>query len=324
MFLVLFVGCILLIFLFKKRISYKRKMTAFWAVIFLIIFVLSFLVRFPYRAPVFISDDEVNFIEFSKASKYDRAKELYSSSAPLIITAEDKKNLISENNATLAFLNLTDIGIDTAYLLGETLFVSVLNYSLHTSPCRLKVFNSDSAIVLSAGNDSLYRIFPFAKADSVLLESNDDNPYNNKFYFARTKRIALVSSVYSPALQKFSMALSAIFDSVVFNTMLLKNSLKIGLNDDYDGIILLGGADYKDIALPRFSLQSPLLDGDSYLKVSDLIKRVGRDTKRIKNPFNPASRIRDGIFDRLLLNLKSNILRTAAFCGFTVCLLLLF
>ncbi|MDD3804481.1 MAG: hypothetical protein PHW02_08895 [bacterium] len=305
-------------------ISNAKKAAALSAAVFLLVLLLSDSFFIENSKPVFISDEQANFAEFNKISKYKKAKEFYYPLRPLIITSNDQKNIINEESATFGFDNMTDIGIDTAIIKNDSLIVSIIRYSSFLDNWSLQVFTEDSVISFNGAGDSTIVLYPLESPDSVLLLCSDDNSFNQAFKFEKGMKILILSSSYSPALQNLSLSLSLLIDSVLFSTGIYRNGRISSIYKDFSGVILIGNAESFDSIIPSERLNYPELTEENFNKVASLTSRVVKKSARIKNPFSPKNRIQEGALAQFSENIKSNPLKLLSFLGYAICLILLF
>jgi len=310
--------------LLTGRREKKRMMTALAAVIFLFMFSLLTLNPLPFPKTTYILDEPANFVRFKDASKYDKASDFFSSLSPLLLTSDVKRADIKEDGTTFGYSGLRDIGIDTAFYRSETLLVRVFSYNSNEEDYRLSLFESGSQTDAAGNGDSTFFFFPVKDADSVILTFSDDNQLNNAFFFSREKSILILSSSYTQNLQRFSMNLSLLFDSVEFFSGISDGKRTVSLKKNCSGIILADNAVNGDSLTPAVRIPSLSLDNSSYKKINGFSGRLRSGPLRLRRPFNPEKKIEEGLPQRLFSHALRGFPGFLSFAGFLASIVLLF
>ncbi|MEO0289490.1 MAG: hypothetical protein ABIN00_07630 [candidate division WOR-3 bacterium] len=315
---------LLAIFLLARRVS-KNKF-----ILSIIIFLLSFLVMFlSYFLPdkqrfIIINREDENFLIINGQRKYDVIKDFFSSLNPYYIAETGSKNdiLISSKTKSFNLNGKVDFGIDSVIqddILKKVIFK---NFTLFDTTCSAKIFVKDKIYNIEFKRDTIFEIEVKNNIDSVKIISNDDNEYNN-YYLHKTKfQILLLDDNYTKTLQNLSLKISSLYDSVTFNTGILKENKILSLKKDYDGIIYIGKTPSNIINIQKIKYDG--INVNFFQNLEEIISRIKEKNKSVKNPFNDKKNYKNNIFTKFLFFLKGYFILIFLFVLFFLILAFLF
>jgi len=306
--LFLFFASIVIVLLFRKRLSFKRIMTAFFAIIIFFAF-LNISNYYQNNNFIFVRDDKSNFTKYGKISKYEKAKNNFYSLNPLLLTDESSKDssiIISEQTRSFSYPELRDIGIDTLLFSNKNLIITIRSYSSEFIPCTLYVFLDNSISHFELDSDTEL-VLDSNLADSIYLSVKDDNPDNEFFSFKNNIKIQILSNSYSPSLQKLSSSLSALFENVDFSSGITRKGITISSEKSIEGVIYVESD--KIVSDSPFAVfNESEINSQNYISAKNLIKSLDLKKERVKNPFNPSNKIQENLTFKFIYSLKNNLL----------------
>ncbi len=292
---------LLIILIFFRRVSFKRFFLI--CLIYLLAFSFLFVAKFKlYNTFVVISNEKENFIKLNDQRKYDIIKNFFSSILPFFISDEKEKNdiFISSNTKTFNLKGNLDAGIDTIFHKDSFNFIFLRNYTKSDTIFIVKIFLKEKIYDFKFRNDTMITIKDKRSVDSVKILTNDQNPYNNSYTDKKKLTILLVDDRFSKELQKISLKISGLYDSVEFNTGFLRKDKIVSMKKDYDCVIYLGK---RNISLQEnfFKIKQKKLNIDFFKKTDSIMDIIKNQNMRIKNPFASKNSYKTNWFERMKL-----------------------
>ncbi|MEJ5306952.1 MAG: hypothetical protein WHT27_01465 [candidate division WOR-3 bacterium] len=315
---------LLAIFILARRVS-KNKL-----ILSIILFVLSFLIMFlsdflpDKQRFIIINREDENFLIINGQRKYDVIKDFFSSLNPYYIAETSSKNDILIGSKTKSF-NLkgkVDFGIDT--VIQDNILKKVIfkNFTRFDTTCSATIFVKDKIYNIQFKSDTIFELEVKNNIDSVKIVSSDDNDYNNYYVHKTRFQILLLDDNYTKGLQNLSLKISSLYDSVTFNTGILKENKILSLKKDYDGIIYLGKSSPNIINIQKIKYDG--INLNFFKNLEEIIKKIKEKSKSVKNPFNDKKNYKNNTFTRFLFFLKGYYILFVLFIVFFLILAFLF
>lgn len=325
MYIILSIIVALLIVLISfRRVSFKKFF--FICSIYFLAFSFLFFEKYkPFGIFVVISSEKENFIKLNDQRKYDIIKDFFSSILPFFISDKKEKNDIFISSTTKSF-NLKgdlDAGVDTIFHKDSFNFIFLRNYTESDTTFILKIFLKEKIYDFQFRNDTMITIKDKRSVDSVKILTKDQNPYNDSYIDKKNLNILLVDDRFSRELQKISLKISGLYDSVKFNTGFLRNDKIVSIKKDYDCVIYLGK---RNIFLQEnfFKIGQKELNIDFFKKTDSIIEMIKNQNMRIKNPFASKNIYENNWFERMKLFFQTHPLVFPLFLIFFTLLSTLF
>ncbi len=297
---------LLAIFILARRVS-KIKLY-----ISILIFIISFLIFFlPYflqntQRFVVIDDEEENFLIINNQKKYDTIKKFFGSFHPFYISDKHYKNDISISSKTKTF-NLKgniDFGVDSVIQTDSLKRVILKNYTNYDTLGSAKIYIQDKIYGIEFKRDTSVSLKEKNYIDSVKILTEDQNNFNNTYIYKKYLNVLIVDDYYNKNLQNISNKIALLYDSVKFNTGILKDGKIISMKKNYDGIIYIGKGGFGVIGgLHRLKFNG--VNKDFFKNVEEILGKIKGKNINVKNPFNSKKCYKNNIFEKFLFFSKS-------------------
>ncbi|MDI6700782.1 MAG: hypothetical protein QME48_06060 [bacterium] len=306
MFLIFSISLTLLaIFILWRRVS-KRKFYLSTLILLISFLIFSLSSYLPNRQSfVVIDDEEENLLTINEQKKYDTIKKFFGSSHPFYISDKHYKNdiFISSKTKTFNLRGKVDFGIDSVVQTDSLKILILKNYTGYDTLCSLKIYIQDRIYDIGFKKDTSISFKEKEYIDSVKILTFDQNNFNNTYIYKKYLNVLLVDDNYSKNLQNISNKISSLYDSVKFNTGILKEGKIVSMKKNYDGIVYIGKGEHFRLG-GFYRLKYDGVNINFFKNVEEILEKIKGKNITVKNPFNKKNSYKNNIFAKFLFFFK--------------------
>lgn len=273
---------------------------------------------------VIINREDENLLTINGQRKYDVIKDFFRSLNPYYVSETSSKNdiLISSKTKSFNLKGKVDFGIDTVIQDDTLKKVIFKNFTESEAICSAKIFVKDKIYNIQFKSDTIFESEEKNNIDSVKITNSDDNEYNNYYIYKTRFLILILDDNYTKTLQNLSLKIASLYDSVTFNTGILRDNKILSLKKDYDGIIYIGKNSPNITNLQKLKYDG--INLNFFKNLEEIISKIKEKKTSIKNPFNNKKNYKNNMFTKFIFFLKGYLILVVLFLIFFLILVFLF
>lgn len=273
---------------------------------------------------VIINREDENLLTINGQRKYDVIKDFFRSLNPYYVSETSSKNdiLISSKTKSFNLKGKVDFGIDTVIQDDTLKKVIFKNFTESEAICSTKIFVKDKIYNIQFKSDTIFESEEKNNIDSVKITNSDDNEYNNYYIYKTRFLILILDDNYTKTLQNLSLKIASLYDSVTFNTGILRDNKILSLKKDYDGIIYIGKNSPNITNLQKLKYDG--INLNFFKNLEEIISKIKEKKTSIKNPFNNKKNYKNNMFTKFIFFLKGYLILVVLFLIFFLILVFLF